>query len=184
MASLPTPPFRAKKWAKARPLACAAVAAALLCFALPGSPGADDPLIYQWTDEKGVKHFSNTPPPAPVKNLGTLEEIPYDPGADRERMKEDEAWLQEVRQREEEARRKAEAEKAAREAKAAEDRRLAEEREKAVEEARRAAEEALEKERDQHRSTHDKSVFVNPGSKIPGINTSPRPTPHSRGADG
>lgn len=184
MASLPTHPFRVSRRATVLPRVCAAAVLALHCFALPGTTGADDPAIYQWTDESGVKHFSNTPPQSPVKNLETLEEIPYDPDADRERMEEDEAWMRETERRQEEARRKAEAEKAARQAREAEEKRLAEEREKEMEAARQAAEEALEKEREQHRSTHDKSVFVNPGDKIPGINTRPRPTPHSRGADG
>ena len=106
--------------------------------------------------------------------MGSTQEIPYDPEADQARMKEDEAWLKQEQQRAEEARRKAAEEKAAREA---EEKRLEAEREKAVEEARRQAEEAKAEAREQNRSTNDKSVFVTPGTRIPGINSPPRPAP-------
>jgi len=34
--------------------------------------------IYSWTDEDGVKQFSNQPPEGDIKDLQTVKEIPYD----------------------------------------------------------------------------------------------------------
>ncbi|WP_373499859.1 DUF4124 domain-containing protein [Desulfococcus sp.] len=169
------------KFQQDHPVWTAVVASALLFFGHPGMPAADDPLIYQWMDEKGVRHFSNQPPETSVEKVGSTQEIPYDPDADQARMKEDEAWLEQERQRAEDARRRAEAEKAAR---AEKEKRLEEEREKAAEEARQEAEAVREAAREQNRSTYDKSVFVTPGTKIPGINSPPRPAPLLPGADG
>ena len=45
--------------------------------------GAD---IYEWTDENGVKHFSNYAPPKGSKVLIKSKEEPYDEAADRARM--------------------------------------------------------------------------------------------------
>ena len=44
--------------------------------------GAD---IYMWTDENGIKHITNTIPPAGAEILMQTEEIPYDEAADKER---------------------------------------------------------------------------------------------------
>jgi len=40
-----------------------------------GSAKAD---IYSWIDRDGVKRFSNRPPNGDIKNIQTMEEIPYD----------------------------------------------------------------------------------------------------------
>ncbi len=144
---------------------------------------ANEGEIYRWTDEKGVQHFSNTPPETPVKNLKRQEEIPYDAEADEARMKEDARWRQQEAERAAaEKRRKAE-EKAAKEAKEAEEKRQAEAERKAEEEAQEQAEKEAEEKREQHRSTADKNIFVNPSDKIPGISTPPKPTPLPSGRD-
>lgn len=42
--------------------------------------------IYTWTDADGVKHYSNSQPPAEADNVLTIEEVEYDQvGADRNR---------------------------------------------------------------------------------------------------
>lgn len=161
----------------AHPMGRRLIVIALLWFGFLGIADAGDSEIYYWKDDKGVQHFSNLPPETPVEDLERTQEIPYDPDADQARMKEDEAWLKQEAQRAEEARRKAAEEKAAKEAKEAEEKRLAAERQKALEEARQQAEAAQEEAREQNRSTFDKSVFINPGNKIPGINRPPKPTP-------
>jgi type IV secretory pathway VirB10-like protein len=145
-----------------------------------GTAVAGDEQIYQWTDEKGVQHFSNTPPETPVEDLERMPEIPYDPEADQARMKEDATWLRKEQQRAERERRRMAEEKAAAEA---EKKRRAAEQEKAQDEARQQAEKEAEEKREQHRSTADKSVFVNPSDKIPGINRPPKPTPLPSGSD-
>jgi hypothetical protein len=78
--------------------------------------------IYQWTDENGIKHFTNHAPKGDVKDLIKTEELPYDEAADRARMKAD--WQYqldlarlEIAEREAELRlREAEAERKAAEA--------------------------------------------------------------------
>lgn len=42
--------------------------------------------IYAWTDEHGVKHFTNYAPPAQAQVLMRTEELPYDEEADKERI--------------------------------------------------------------------------------------------------
>ncbi|UCE54361.1 MAG: DUF4124 domain-containing protein [Desulfobacterales bacterium] len=42
--------------------------------------------IYVWTDEHGVKHFTNYAPPAQAQVLMRTEELPYDEEADKERI--------------------------------------------------------------------------------------------------
>jgi len=42
--------------------------------------------IYEWTDENGVKHYSNYAPAAKSKILMKTKEAPYDEAADRARM--------------------------------------------------------------------------------------------------
>jgi len=58
------------------------LAAVLLCCFYSGV-SAD---IYVWTDEHGVKHFSNYAPPADAEVLMQTEELPYDEQADKERI--------------------------------------------------------------------------------------------------
>ncbi len=97
--------------------------------------------IYSWTDEKGVRHFSTTPPEE-VDNVKKSDEVQYDAKEDEERTKEYEQWLNQKNQEQEaeaqEKKRRAEqenqeAEKAAAEA------------EKARIEAEKAAAEAIRK---------------------------------------
>ena len=42
--------------------------------------------IYEWTDENGVKHFTNYAPPKDSRVLIKTKEEPYDEAADRARM--------------------------------------------------------------------------------------------------
>jgi hypothetical protein len=54
----------------------------LLCC-LYSTANAD---IYAWTDENGVRHFTNYAPPPQANIVMKSEELPYDELADRERM--------------------------------------------------------------------------------------------------
>jgi hypothetical protein len=52
----------------------------LLAFCLAALPSATSAKqLYYWTDENGVKRFSNQPPPAGVKIEGTAEEVTSSP---------------------------------------------------------------------------------------------------------
>ena len=42
--------------------------------------------IYEWTDDNGLKHYTNQAPPAGSRLLMISKEIPYDQAADRARM--------------------------------------------------------------------------------------------------
>ena len=71
--------------------------------------------IYSWTDENGVKHFSNAPP-ADAENVTVeFKEYQYDAKADRQRIElEEEEWEDLIRQAEREEkkeRKRAEAER-------------------------------------------------------------------------
>ena len=78
--------------------------------------------IYEWTDENGVKHFTNYAPPDDATILIKSEELPYDEAADRARIEADKQFQlelarQELAEREAELeRREAEAERKAAEA--------------------------------------------------------------------
>ena len=91
---------------------------AAVCF-IAGSLQAD---IYEWTDENGVKHFTNYAPPEDATILMKTEEVPYDETADLARMEADRQYhlelaRQEIAAREAELeRREAEAERKAAEA--------------------------------------------------------------------
>ncbi len=93
----------------------------ILLLLLNGNPVAAD--LYHWTDDNGVQHYSNTPPPQGVESSILQKEIPYDPEIDNQRRAREDALLQEresaeTRRRIEEAERKAEeAERDAKEAK-------------------------------------------------------------------
>ena len=61
--------------------------------------------IYSWTDSKGVKHFSNVPPPPSIDAaIGVRQEIAYDRAADEKRwdldQKDWEALKQELQESE------------------------------------------------------------------------------------
>ncbi len=42
--------------------------------------------IYGWTDEGGVKHYTNYAPPPEARIMMKTEELPYDEAADRARL--------------------------------------------------------------------------------------------------
>jgi hypothetical protein len=46
--------------------------------------------IYSWTDENGVKHYSNTPPPDSATQIKTAGEIPPNPQVSQSKKKIDE----------------------------------------------------------------------------------------------
>ena len=94
--------------------------------------------IYEWTDENGVRHFTNYAPPAAAKILIKTEEVPYDEAADRERI-EAERQLQLELDRLEVAEKEAELERLAAEAE-----RKAAEADRYSEEVRRQADRYLQ----------------------------------------
>jgi hypothetical protein len=60
--------------------ACVTIVFALGCFSASGLQAE----IYSWTDEKGVKHYSHTPPADPEFQITTDPEIPGNPADTRE----------------------------------------------------------------------------------------------------
>jgi hypothetical protein len=50
--------------------------------------------IYVWTDDEGIKHFTNYAPPANAQLLMKTQEIPYDEQADQERRETEEQQRQ------------------------------------------------------------------------------------------
>jgi len=58
-----------------------------------GNPVEAD--VYSWTDEDGVKRFSNKPPKGDIKDLKTVEEIPYDEEAAALRKAMEKEWEEE-----------------------------------------------------------------------------------------
>ena len=83
--------------------------------------------VYQWTDENGVKHFSNEPPPEGVQVDQVKSEIQYDQAADQANRARNEAELknfQDEQRRQQEAEAEAEKAKAAQEAIDAKEREL------------------------------------------------------------
>lgn len=94
---------------------------------IAGSLHAD---IYEWTDENGVKHFTNYAPPDDATILMKTKELPHDEAADRARMEDERQFLDEL----------AKLERAAREAEL--ERRVTEAERRAAE-AERYAEETL-----------------------------------------
>jgi hypothetical protein len=52
--------------------------------------------IFEWTDENGVRHYSNYAPPAGSKVLMKTKEEPYDEAADRARMEADRQLILEI----------------------------------------------------------------------------------------
>ncbi len=114
------------------------------------SPFAD---IYEWTDENGVKHFTNYAPPADSRVLMKTKEVPYDEESDRARMEADrQARLEQARL--EIAEREAELE--LREAEA--ERRLAE-ADRVAQEALREAESILQEAENDRRSSFRSSGY-------------------------
>ena len=56
------------------------LSAALMLFV----PPAYADTIYIWTDENGVKHYSNSQPPEDVDQVNTIEGIQYDDTSDKQ----------------------------------------------------------------------------------------------------
>ncbi len=54
--------------------------------------------IYSWTDENGVKHFSNEPPPEGVKILNQTKEIKTDKEKDKQREESDKQYMKKLEQ--------------------------------------------------------------------------------------
>jgi hypothetical protein len=65
--------------------------ALLVVSGFPQSSRAD---IYVWTDENGVKHFTNYAPPEQAQLLMKTREFAYDEAKDRERMEADRLQVQ------------------------------------------------------------------------------------------
>jgi len=63
---------------------------ALILLGVPNS-GAQ---IYTWTDENGVKHFGDQPPPDAIDPKPAFKEYQYDEAADRQRTEEDAKEIQ------------------------------------------------------------------------------------------
>jgi hypothetical protein len=62
--------------------------------------GAAGPAIgemYYWTDENGIRHYSNYPPPPEAEDVGTASEIRYDAASDRLRTERDARAADEMR---------------------------------------------------------------------------------------
>ena len=98
--------------------------------------------IYEWTDENGVKHFTNYTPPDNATILIKSEELPYDEAADRARIEAEKQQRFELA-RLEIAEREAELER-----REAEAERNAEEAERYADETVRAADQYLNDARD------------------------------------
>ena len=60
---------------------------------IAGSLQAD---IYQWTDQNGIKHFTNYKPPDDATILIKSKELPYDEAADRARAEADKQYQLEL----------------------------------------------------------------------------------------
>ncbi|GBC62588.1 DUF4124 domain-containing protein [Desulfonema ishimotonii] len=119
--------------------------------------------LYLWTDENGVKHYSNEPPPPEVQSFEKTKEDEFDPDADHMRILKDRAWRRQEKARIAEEKKQREAEAKAK-SEAAE--RLAEERRKKEEEKARLAEEAEAEKKshwtEENRRKSKKSVYVRP----------------------
>ena len=66
------------------------LAFALIIIGVPNS-GAQ---VYTWTDENGVKHFGDQPPPDAIDPKPAFKEYQYDEAADRQRTEEDAKEIQ------------------------------------------------------------------------------------------
>ena len=73
------------------------ITATILAFSLTvlGVTHSKAEEVYSWTDENGVKHFSDTPPPETKGAKPVFKEFKYDEAADRQRTESDEKAIQE-----------------------------------------------------------------------------------------
>lgn len=67
----------------------------VLFLSLLGSGGPAAANVYHWTDQNGIRHYTNTRPPQDAGAVVQTEEIPYDPETDGRRRAEEDALLQE-----------------------------------------------------------------------------------------
>lgn len=57
--------------------------------------------IYQWTDENGVRHFSDTPPKVSAGDVQSKDALPYNRQADEDRMLREDRILEQYRKKRE-----------------------------------------------------------------------------------
>jgi hypothetical protein len=57
--------------------------------------------IYQWTDENGIRHFSDMPPKVSAKDVQSKDALPYDRQADENRMLQEDRILEQYREKRE-----------------------------------------------------------------------------------
>ena len=57
--------------------------------------------IYQWTDENGVRHFSDMPPKVSAEDVQSKDALPYDRQADEDRMLQEDRILEQYREKRE-----------------------------------------------------------------------------------
>ena len=63
----------------------------IVCVAMPVFAGQ----MYEWIDDKGVKHFTNEEPPPGATIVRQEKEVPYDAEKDKARMERDRQMLKE-----------------------------------------------------------------------------------------
>lgn len=70
----------------------------IVCLALMllGGGSVTSGTIYTWTDAKGVRHFSNTPPPEDVEQVRRIEALPPGPADDDQSRRDFERMAQEA----------------------------------------------------------------------------------------
>lgn len=123
-------------------------------------------VLYEWVDENGVRHYTNTRPPKDAGATVLMDEIPYDPEADRQRQAREEALRQEHQE--------------------AEDRERLENAERAAEAAERDAAaarretERLARELEQEREADSDYGIYYPPRRHPGHRRPPHRPPRDR----
>ena len=108
--------------------------------------------LYYWTDENGIRHYSNEAPPTGDVDYGSSSEVEYDAQADQERRARDAQAAEEM----EKARKAQEAEVAKKEAEAA--KASTEEERERLEAEKQAIEEKLYDKRRASRSRMQKGI--------------------------
>jgi hypothetical protein len=117
------------------------VAIAILCLVI-GAAGTVFGELYYWTDENGIRHYSNHTPPTDGIEYGSASEVDYDAEADKERGQRDAQAADEMK-----ATRETEAAEAARQEAEAKKEASAEEMEKLKEEQKDLEEKLYDKRR-------------------------------------
>ncbi len=120
----------------------------IVCILIIFSVATASAEIYSWTDEKGVRHYSTTPP-EDAANFRKSDEFQYDPQKDEAQTQEYDEWLNQKKQEEEaeaqEKQKRAELEKKEAEKAAAEAEKARFEAEKAAVEAEKARMDVIKK---------------------------------------